>query len=644
MPDDDVQATEAKRRRWTELQAEVRHDRQALAADCFLAAFLAPKREATKDEVPTSATLLGVLDGSVPETHSRVQAARRVCADARVLHWKLAFPQVFEGAGGFDVVLGNPPWERIKLQEQEFFAARAPEVAQARNAAARTRAIAALAAAPADSPERAVYEEFEGVKRTAEAASLYCHSETRYPLTGVGDVNTYALFAESIYRLTRGDGRAGFVVPTGIATDDSTKAFFREIANQRLVSLFDFRTGPGLFPDIGHQRFKFALVTIGRTTAAEFSFSLTAVAQLGDERRRFGLSSEELALLNPNTRTCPTFRSRADAELTKGIYRRIPVLIDETTPNSNSWGVSFMTMLHMANDSGRFCDTSSADTVSLYEAKMIHHFDHRWRYYLEGTRGDDDSRESSASEKANPGFVARPRYWVPRQIVAERLRDRGWSRSWLMGWRDITNSGNERTVVAAVFPLVATNHKLPLFLPQAPAPQCACLLADFSCLVHDYVTRQKFGGTSLTYFVVKQLPTLAPEQYTEADLDFIVPRVLELTYTAHDLASWARDLGYAGEPFPWAPERRALLRAELDAYYANLYGLTRDELRYVLDPADVMGPDYPSETFRVLKNNEMREFGEYRTQRLVLEAWDRLFGAGPGPIAPAVMTRVALHD
>jgi len=127
----------------------------------------------------------------------------------------------------------------------------------------------------------------------------------------------------------------------------------------------------------------------------------------------------------------------------------------------------------------------------------------------------------------------------------------------------------------------------------------------------------------LNYFYIKQFPVLLPDRYTDANLAFIVPRVLELTYTAHDLKPWAADLGYDGPPFPWNSARRAQLRAELDAYYARLYGLTRDELRYILDPSDVMSEDYPSETFRVLKNNEMREFGEYRTRRLVLEAWDQ---------------------
>src|SRR5690606_18163636 len=100
--------------------------------------------------------------------------------------------------------------------------------------------------------------------------------------------------------------------------------------------------------------------------------------------------------------------------------------------------------------------------------------------------------------------------------------------------------------------------------------------------------------------------------------------VLELSYTSQSLAPFARDLGYDGPPFAWDEERRAFLRAELDAFYARAYGLDRNELRYILDPADVKGEGYPSETFRVLKEKEIKQFGEYRTRRLVLEAWDRM--------------------
>ena len=196
-----------------------------------------------------------------------------------------------------------------------------------------------------------------------------------------------------------------------------------------------------------------------------------------------------------------------------------------------------------------------------------------------------------------------------------------------MGWRDICRATDERTVIAAVVPRVGTGDTLLLMFPDPKhGARVACLLADQCSLVHDFAARQKVGGTHLKYHVKKQLLNLPPDRYTAADLAFIVPRVLELTYTAHDLAPWAQDLGYDGPPYAFDPDRRAQLRAELDAWYARLYGLTHDELRYILDPSDVMGEDYPSETFRVLQKNEMREFGEYRTQRLVLAAWDQLVG------------------
>jgi hypothetical protein len=207
-----------------------------------------------------------------------------------------------------------------------------------------------------------------------------------------------------------------------------------------------------------------------------------------------------------------------------------------------------------------------------------------------------------------------------------------------MGWRDITNATNERTVIASVVPLAGVGNKIPLFVmdsQKVEPKRAAAFLGNLTALVFDFVARQKIGGTTLNYFYIKQFPVLPPDRYTEADLAFIVPRVLELTYTAHDLAGWARDLGHNGPPFPFAPERRAQLRAELDAYYARLYGLTRDELRYILDPAAVLGDDYPSETFRVLKKKEINELGEYRTQRLVLAAWDAMAAHAVSPPFPA---------
>lgn len=642
LPDATLEQIAAKQAAWQAFANESAESPLRHAADMLLAAFLLPKTQASEDAVSTTATVVLELLGEqdAPGHSAKRTMARDACDEARVLHWPLAFPLV-HAAGNFSCVLGNPPWERIKLQEEEFFASRNRDVAEARNKAERSQRIQWLSegmlAAHLD-PERGhsdvqaqaeqrLYREFLSARRTAEAASAFVHVKGdgggRYPLTGVGDVNTYALFAETISQVTAESGRSGFIVPTGIATDDSTKAYFGDITQRgRLVSLYDFENREAVFPSV-HRSYKFCLLTLGAAERAQFVCFATQVAQLRDPRRRFTLSPDEFRLINPNTLTCPVFRSERDAELTKRLYSAAPVLIDESRADGNPWGIRFMTMFHMSNDSHLFADAPGEGLLPLYEAKLLHQFDHRWATY-----GDDgNSRDVTLAEKTDPDFVVTPRYWVGESEVAQRLADKGWQRQWLMGWRDITNATNERTVIASVVPLSGVGNKVPLFLFEETTSSrhsAAAFLANLSSLALDFAARQKIGGTTLNYFYLKQFPILPPSRYSDADLAFIVPRVLELTYTAHDLTAWARDLGYDGPPFAFDPDRRAILRAELDAYYARLYGLTRDELRYILDPADVMGGDYPSETFRVLKNNELREFGEYRTQRLVLEAWDRL--------------------
>jgi hypothetical protein len=635
MPADTTEEITAKEVEYRQFLDEAGESRLAQVADLVIGAFLLPKRAEKNGQIPTSELLHRVLMGdtlkgaSEEKARDQLEAARLACVSARVFHWPLAFPQVFS-AGGFDCVLGNPPWERIKIQEQEFFASRHPAIATAPNAAARQRLIAGLAGgSPTD---QRLFQEFNVAKRLAEAASIFMHvpgeDGGRFPLTGVGDVNTYALFAETISAMTHRDGRSGFIVPTGIATDDSTKAYFSNLAEGgRLASLYDYENREKLFPAVD-SRMKFCLMTLGPAEIAEFAFFLTQPPQLygiDGASRRFALTRDEFRLINPNTRTCPVFRSQADAELTKKIYRRVPVLITEARdgqPEQNPWGISFSTMFHMSNDSGLFMDAKPSTSLPLYEAKMIHQFDHRWATYTP----DGDSRDVTPEQKRNPNLTVVPRYWLDPNEVEERLSAKRWKRGWLMGWRDICRATDERTVIASVVPRVGVGNQLPLMLFEdcGNSQLFAALLANLAALTLDFVARHKTGGTHMNYFIYKQLPVLPPHRFVDEELSFIVPRVLELTYTAHDLAPWAHDLGYDGVPFIFDPERRANLRSELDAYYARLYGLSRDELRYVLDPADAMGDDYPSETFRVLKNNELAAFGEYRTRRLVLEAWDKL--------------------
>ena len=651
LPEDTPEDIAARAAAYAAFSAQADNSRIAQAADLLLGAFVLPKTENTANRIPTSQTLYLHLfsDQHNSQHQQQLDAARSACREASVFHWPLAFPQVF-AKGGFDCVLGNPPWERIKLQEEEFFATRSPLVAQAKNKAERAQRIDWLgqgqlvrnlypdqvADAAACEAEQRLYQDFLTARRTAEAVSVFAHVKGdeggRFPLTGVGDVNTYALFAETISQIVAEQGRAGFIVPTGIATDDSTKAYFGAIATGgRLASLYDFENREKIFAAVD-SRMKFCLLTLGQAEEAEFAFFLTQTTQLADARRRFTLGADDFARINPNTLTCPVFRARRDAELTRQIYQRVPVLIREARggqSEQNPWGISFMRMFDMSNDSHLFHDSDGAGLLPLYEAKMIHQFDHRWASYEANVRGQAGkgevaSRDVTLDEKGDPGFTATPRYWVSEQDVRQRLADKGWQRQWLLGWRDICRATDERTVIASVVPVSGVGHTMPIMLSERLPLHTAGLLANLSSLVLDFIARVKVGGTHLTYGYLKQFPVLPPETYTDSDLAFIVPRVLELTYTARDMQPWAQDLGYQGEPFPFNPERRAQLRAELDAWYARAYGLTRDQLRYILDPTDIEGPDYPSETFRVLQKNEMREFGEYRTRRLVLAAWDQL--------------------
>lgn len=632
MPEETLSQVEAKRRALAALMSSTERDNMRRAADAWVAAFLAPKR--VRGLVPTTRAVWEALGGGLPAPLAN--EIRRLARSARVFHWPLEFPAVLAGEKpGFDLVIGNPPWERIKLQEQEFFAARDPDIAGAPNAAARRKRIVELA--NADEPsKRTLYAEFETAKRTAEASSAFARvgSEGRFPLTGRGDVNTYALFAELFSRLLSRRGMAGVIVPTGIATDDGTRVFFstlmRECKLRSLWSMYEVRQW---FPATDDRK-SFCLITIGSGNSDPmFAFDLRRIDDISVLGRSYSLSAEQIAKINPNTLTAPVFRSQADSSLVSQIYNFVPILskINGDVEN-NPWGISFMTMFHMANESGVFRTAEQLQLggfertecewlrdgdvyVPLYEAKMLHLYNDRWATYENGK-----IRDLTLGELSNTSFSTNPYYWIPKKSLDIKLSST--KQEWLMGWRDIALSSVERTVICSVLPRVGVNHKFPLFFVKHDPSLSSAFLANLSSIVLDYVARQKLGGTSLTYFYLRQFPILPPSAYSVNDLDFIVPRVLELTYTSHAMAPFARDLGFTGPPFAWNEDRRAQLRAELDAWFARAYGLTRDQLRYVLDPADVMGVDYPSETFRVLKKNDIARFGDYRTARLTLAAWD----------------------
>jgi len=686
LPEDTVEQIGAKAKLFKELRKGQTFVRAKAAADLYVTAFLLPKvggapAGASARTVPTTEELWMALNqGKMRQAMAEAPKAAR---NARAFHWPLEFPDVMQ-RGGFEVVLGNPPWERIKLQEQEFFAARDIEIATATNKAERDRLISALQRAPEGSMRKALFDEFGSEKRSAEAQSTFVrvakNEGGRFPYTGTGDVNTYALFAELFARLTRDGGSAGIIIPSGIATDSTTKDFFAWLVDtKRIRSLFEFENA-GFFSGAGHgHMLRFALTTISgggnlssdQTSPMRLLFQAEVVSEIYDPRRVFSLTRDEIELFNPNTRTLPIFISEEDVLLAQKIYKSAPVLLDErpNATNPNPWGVKLSALYHMGNDAKLFSKASQVpehprqvreSTLSdregqkllpLYESRMFYQYTHRNSDFNDagGVRAHK-LPEVGTERLQDPDYEVTPFYLVPFSETRARLSALQWSRRWLFGWRKVTDSrASIRTLISAVLPEAGAGDSINILVPDEKHVHSFCgLVGNFSSLVLDYITRTKVAGLNLNYFTLKQLPVLPPDFYTEPRLAFVTPKVLELTYTSHSLTPFARDLGYDGQPFAWDEDRRALLRAELDAFYARAYGLTRDELRYILDPADVRGPDYPSETFRVLKEKEIRQHGEYRTRRLVLEAWDRMeqdgtFAAlGMSPTIPAAARPIEL--
>ncbi len=432
--------------------------------------------------------------------------------DPKALDWHKTFPTIFgnDGPGGFTCVIGNPPWERVKVQDREFFSLTDPTTAGAVNASDRKKRISEM---PTANPE--LHAAYLTARANAQKMLDYSHLPVekggRYPLTSNGDVNLYTLFAELACNLVAPEGLVGLLVPSGIATDDTTKRFFNDLMeSKRLVSLYDFENRNKVFEDVDG-RFKFSALVFGGETRksdrADFVFFAHAVDETAEanKQRHIPLTAADMALLNPNTKTCPIFRTRRDANLTKAVYKRIPILIDENRKQGgNPWGIKFLRMLDQTNDAKHFLLGKAWEkkgykaegnvfvkgkkrALPLYGAKMVQAFDHRAASVLvdeENWVRQGQKEETSLVQHQNPEFGALPRWWVDEAVVASVTEGR--KRDWLLGYKDITSSTNERTMIASFLPWVAVVNSAPLLFPGDIGPRTeSCLLANLNSSVFD---------------------------------------------------------------------------------------------------------------------------------------------------------------
>ena len=582
-----------------------------------------------------------VGDGSTEDDDTSWSGFKELWSNARsianregFLHWQAAFPGVWRGwqdirpDGGFDAVIGNPPWERIKLQEVEWFATRDPRIALAPTAAGRRAAIRELR-----EQGNPLADDFDAAKERAEKLGQLVRESGHYPLLGGGDINLYSLFVERAMSLVKPDGFVGLLTPSGIYADKTAARFFKSVSTGGRVSgVFDFENRKIFFKDV-HASFKFCALIFGgeerRFDETECAFFLHDTETIDDQERCFPLASDDFARVNPNTGTAPVFRSRRDAEITRRIYEHHPVLVDRSGDEERrAWPVHYRTMFHMTNDSHLFRTAWQLDAdgfypvqgnrwkkgdelcLPLYQGRMIHHFDHRAnsvRVNPASTHNPYLSEEVTTAQHADPDFLPQTQYWVPSGNVEAALPE---SRGYTLVFRDIARPTDVRTVIASIVPWAGYGNTLPL-LVGGDMLAATFLVANLNAMCADFVTRQKTQGTHLNWYIVEQLPVIGPDGYdrrfgSTTARDLVRDHVLRLTYTAHDIKPFAYDLGYDGPPFTWDEEERHHLRARLDALYFHLYGLSREDADYVL------------ETFPIVRRQDEAEFGTYRTKDMVL--------------------------
>ncbi|MEQ8602028.1 MAG: restriction endonuclease [Marivibrio sp.] len=588
--------------------------------------------------------------------------ARTLIGQENFFNWQVAYPGVWsrwedaERFGGFDAVVGNPPWDVYEFEDVSWFAQRDRSVALARSNADRKKLIAQLK----DNADPLWVEYTRASERMAAGTKIIRAKHGLYSLLNRGKLNLYKLFVERAMMLVKPEGIVGMLVPSGIASDLTAAPFFKSVATEgRLKALYDFENKKVFFPDV-HASFKFSIFVAGRRptkSAAQCAFYLHSVAELNDLDRRFPLSAEDFARVNPKTGTAPIFRSRRDADLTTAIYERLPTV---GAPHLGRvvWPIRYDQMVNMATDSENFRDPDQLATdegawpeglnrwrsesglwLPLYEGKLVQAFDHRAADILVKSQNvfrPGQQEAISGVEKQDPKRYPVPRYFMHEIAIPWKNHEF----EWVVAFKDITASTNVRTMIAALIPKCAAGHTLPvlnMLTASAETPALAALItANLNALVFDFVARQKVHTTHFSFFILEQLPVIPPDRFAETRFgdrtaeEIVKAAVLELTYTAHDMAPFARDLGYvdeAGEvkpPFVWDEDRRLRLRAKLDAVFFHLYGITeRDDVRYVYS------------TFPIVERQERAAHGRYLSCELCL-AYMNALAAGQPDAEPEV--------
>lgn len=586
--------------------------------------------------------------------------AKAVIDRERFLNWEVEFPGVWDNwfgkkSGGFDAIIGNPPWDVYEFQELPWFAYRKPDIALIARKSERQEAIKEI---KTNDPN--LWEESEKAKqRIDRGVSLIKNKNSPYQFTNKGKMDLYKLFAERSLQLLSPNGVMGLLVKTGIATEKSSAELFQKLtASGSVKSIYSFSNKKVFFPDIDSREKPCVFIASNQRQfdSTKCAFGLLTVDDLEDPDRLLQFSGDDFATLNPVTRTAPVFENNRDANITVSVYRHNPLVYDQNT-DKLLWPVKFHQMLNRSTDENKFRTTSQLDEegafrvsnnqyqstegqwIPVYEGKMVQAYDHRAADIVLNPKNvfrPGQQVSLSEIEKANPNRFAKPQFYIRKSESQWPTAD-----SWVIAYKNVTSTTNMRTMIAAIIPESGAVHSLPVLSLDEDVENrgltAALILANLNSIAFDYIARQKVPGINFSWYLLKQIPVVSLEDFevtkfgSVSALELVNESVLELTYTANDLAGFATDIGYlndAGkvkEPFVWDKKRRLRLIAKLDALFFIMYGMFDSKNRR--DSSDKIS--YIYSTFPIIEREENKRYGRYLSRDLALAYCNSLTSGNP---------------
>jgi len=533
--------------------------------------------------------------------------------------WVQQFSNVFS-TGGFDAVIGNPPWERVSFDHREFFSAHAPEILHHPEYNTRGKREQALAEM---FPH--LFELYEVESAKVDALRSHISNDAYFPITAQAGYHTALAFAERAMMLLNPRGRLGLILPSNVGFDRSRLPLLQKLLKEKQVDvIFDFENRKPFFREVDSRARFLVLVAskASRETDARVGFGLTELSQLAITDRTFRVDEVTLSRLGRGTVSLVASKSRIEFELMQRLHSSFGSLGPgaESDTARGTWLRGFVVGESSEYNKKRcrsFKSQSDLDQrLPLFEGKMFHQYDHRYAgiimNYSNAKRPAQQKRATAEQKKAtlfapSPGKTVE----IPGRDIPP----------WTMVYKDVSQSTNERTLLACILPRCLTDGGVYRFQFNANVSnlQKLVVLSGLNSFVFDYMIRQKIVGNHVPRHIVLGLPFPDPKQIATTlkslnldGLSWIGSKVVELSYTSESLGEFARAMGSSQRPFTWDEVRRRYLRAELDAFWFHAYGLNREEIDLVLGD------------FKLVSKRDVASFGVEETKRLIVEAYRRL--------------------